>query len=118
MVFYDSPNRIIKTLTFIKETLGEVKISVAKELTKIHEEVLRMTLTEAVSYYAEHEPRGEFVLVLDGATPEQQEISLDDAVRMANTYLEQGMSPTTACKLASKETGVPKQEIYKALHEE
>jgi len=118
-VLYEAPHKLCKTLEDLAQVLdGNRVISFCRELTKIHEEVLRMTLTEAVNYYTEHEPRGEFVLVLDGAEPEQQEISLDDAVKLANSYLEQGMSPTMACKLSAKETGIPKQEIYKALHEE
>lgn len=118
-VLYEAPHKLCKTLEDLSQVLdGNRVISFCRELTKIHEEVLRMTLMEAVSYYQEHEPRGEFVLVLDGADPEQQKFSLEDAVKLANSYLEEGISPTLACKRSAKETGISRQEIYKALHQE
>ena len=76
-----------------------------------------MPLSEALSYYNTHEPRGEFVLVIDGAPAEKEVLTVEDAVSVAQAYIAQGMSGSAAAKLAAKETGMPKGEIYKALHE-
>ncbi len=117
-VLYEAPHKLRSTLDDLVGVLGgERMVSFCRELTKLHEEVLRLSLAEAVTYYAEHEPRGEFVLVIDGAPEEKGTLSLADALTVAQTYLAQGMSGSAAAKLASKDTGVPKQEIYRALHE-
>ena len=117
-VLYDAPHKLRTTLGDLLRVLGgERRLSFCRELTKLHEEVLRMTLAEAVEYYTEHEPRGEFVLVIDGAPEESDHITLEDAVALAQSYLAQGMSTTAAAKLAAKETGVGTQEIYKACAE-
>ncbi len=118
-ILYEAPHKLCKTLTDLEKTLGgERMLSLCRELTKVHEEVLRMSLTEAIHYYTEHSPRGEFVLVLDGAPEEVLTLTAKDALHIAKTYLAQGMSAAAAAKLAAKETGCPKQEIYKQLHEE
>ena len=118
VILYEAPHRLRTTLDDLCRVLGGQRmISLCRELTKLHEEVLRMTLAEAVAYYGEHEPRGEFVLVLDGAPEEQETLTVTDAVSVAQAYIAQGMSGSAAAKLAAKETGVPKQEIYRALHE-
>ena len=117
-ILYEAPHKLRTTLDDLHNVLGgERVISLCRELTKLHEEVLRMTLEDAVTYYKEHEPRGEFVLVIDGAPAEQETLTPEDAVTVARAYMAQGMSGSAAAKLAAKETGVPKQEIYKALHE-
>lgn len=118
-ILYEAPHKLRSTLDDLCRHLGgERCISLCRELTKLHEEVLRMTLAEAAAYYAEHEPRGEFVLVLDGAPAESGTLTLEDALTVARAYLAQGMSGSAAAKLAAKDTGLPKQEIYRALHEE
>ncbi|MBR4319932.1 MAG: 16S rRNA (cytidine(1402)-2'-O)-methyltransferase [Oscillospiraceae bacterium] len=116
-VLYEAPHKLCKTL----EDLGKIsdssrKISLCRELTKIHEEVLRMTLPEAVSYYEEHSPRGEYVLVLDGVQHVQEAFTIEDAVQIAEHYLEEGLKPSAAAKLASKETGISKNQIYQQMH--
>ena len=117
-ILYEAPHKLCTTLADLCRVLGgERNISLCRELTKLHEEVLRMTLADAVDYYASHEPRGEFVLVLDGAPEEQGTLTLADAVSVARAYIEQGMSGSAAAKLAAKDTGIPKQEIYRALQE-
>lgn len=116
-VLYEAPHKLSGTLADLEKTLGsDRKLSLCRELTKLHEEVLRMTLSEAIPYYIEHAPRGEFVLVVDGAPEEEQMFTPEDALAIANAYLAQGMSAAAAAKLAAKETGVPKQEIYRLLH--
>ena len=117
-ILYEAPHKLRTTLDDLHRVLGgERTISFCRELTKIHEEVLRMTIAEAVAYYAERDPRGEFVLVIDGAPAEADTLTLEDAVSVAQAYIAQGMSGSAAAKLAAKETGMPKQEIYKALHD-
>ena len=119
VILYEAPHRLRTTLDDLCRILGGQRvISLCRELTKLHEEVLRMTLTEAVAYYGEREPRGEFVLVLDGAPEEQTQLTLEDAVSMANAYIAQGMSGSAAAKLAAKETGISKSDIYRELHRE
>ena len=117
-VLYEAPHKLRATLDDLQRVLGgERMVSFCRELTKLHEEVLRMTLAEAAAYYESHEPRGEFVLVIDGAPAEQDVLTAADAVTVAQAYIAQGMTAAAAAKLAAKETGVPKGEIYKALHE-
>jgi 16S rRNA (cytidine1402-2'-O)-methyltransferase len=117
-ILYEAPHKLRTTLDDLHRVLGgERVISFCRELTKLHEEVLRMTLADAAAYYTEHEPRGEFVLVIDGAPEEKGVLTVEDAVSVARAYMEQGMSGSAAAKLAAKDTGVPKQEIYKALHD-
>lgn len=117
-VLYEAPHKLSGTLADLEKTLGSDRtLSLCRELTKVHEEVLRMTLSEAIHYYKENAPRGEFVLVIDGAPEETEALTPEDALGIAKAYLSQGMSAAAAAKLAAKETGVPKQEIYRLLHE-
>lgn len=118
-ILYEAPHKLRKTLAALAQKLGtERMLSLCRELTKLHEEVLRMTLGEAVGYYQEHEPRGEFVLVIDGMSGETQSFTTQDAISIAKACLSQGMSAAAAAKFAAKETGIPKQDIYRLLHED
>ena len=117
-VLYEAPHKLCATLDDLRGALGgERVVSFCRELTKVHEEVLRMTLDEAVAYYGEHAPRGEFVLVIDGRPPEDETCSLEDAVALARRAVADGMPASAAAKQAAKETGIPKSEIYRVLHE-
>lgn len=117
IVLYEAPHKLNATLGDLAQALGgDRTISLCRELTKVHEEVLRMTLAETIPYYIENVPRGEFVLVLDGAPEETETFTAEEALAMAETYLSQGMSAAAAAKLAARETGIPKQEIYRLLH--
>ncbi|MBR1529973.1 MAG: 16S rRNA (cytidine(1402)-2'-O)-methyltransferase [Oscillospiraceae bacterium] len=116
-VLYEAPHKLCKTLADLAEISETSRmISLCRELTKIHEEVLRMTISEAVQYYSEKEPKGEFVLVLDGIPEQEEAFTLEDAVILAERYLSQNMSSSAAAKLAAKETGIPKNQIYQAMH--
>ena len=109
---------LLNTLKDFLETFGDRRISLARELTKIHEEILRFpTLTEAVEYFTATSPRGEFVLVLEGATPREAggEITLEEAVEKAARLVENGERPAEAAKLAAKNTPYKKSEIYAGL---
>jgi len=116
-VLYEAPHKLTKTLSDLCENLkASRKIALCRELTKVHEEVLRMTLEESVRYYQEHDPRGEFVLVLDGAEHQKEEITLEDALVIAEKYLSQGLTASAAAKMTAKDTGIPKNQIYQAMH--
>lgn len=118
LVLYEAPHRLKKTLSELREAFGNRRIALCRELTKIHEEVLRMTLDEAEAYYEEAAPRGEFVLVIEGRSPEEEkkeqeerfkELSVKEHVEM---YEKQGMDRKEAMKAVSKERGIPKREVY------
>lgn len=117
MVFYEAPHKLKNTLSYLCEFFGEDrKISICRELTKVHEEVLRMTLGEAVEYYNNIEPRGEFVLVLEGKKKALYDnITLEQALEQVKKLVEMGEKPTDACKAISKEFGFKKSELYSAF---
>lgn len=118
-ILYEAPHKLCRTIADLKECCGDDRVvSFCRELTKVHEEVLRMALSEADAYYAEHAPRGEFVLVLDGAVQEDAPLTAQDALTLAQMYLSQGMSAAAAAKMAAKETGLTKNEVYRMLHQE
>ncbi|MCI5938125.1 MAG: 16S rRNA (cytidine(1402)-2'-O)-methyltransferase [Eubacterium sp.] len=124
-IFYEAPHRLKKTLALLAETVGgERKIAVCKELTKRHETRLGMTLAEAVDFYEENEPKGEFVLVLEGADPkeqkeqEQQQWQQMPLQEHMDRYLSQGLSKKDAMKAVAKDRGMQKREIYNLLLQE
>lgn len=121
-VFYEAPHRLLKTLEVLKGVVGgQRKIAVCKELTKKHEKALHFTMEEALVFYTENPPRGEFVLVLDGADEEKlreerqdqwKEIPLTEHMQQ---YLDQGMDKKSAMKQVAKDRGVSKRDVYNAL---
>ncbi len=121
-VFYEAPHRLIKTLELVAQIIPlERKIAVCRELTKRHETVLQCSLAEALRYFRENEPRGEFVFVLEGADAavlEQQEqkkweeIPLEEHMEQ---YLSQGMDRKEAMKAVAKDRGMTKNQVYKGL---
>ena len=118
MVFYEAPHKLLSTLEDLLSTLGDRRIALVRELTKIHEEVVRTTLSEAVSQYTQTPPRGEFVLVVEGAAPtEQPPMTVEAAETLAREYLAEGMSPSEAAKTAAAETGLKKGDIYRRIIE-
>ena len=121
IVMYEAPHRLIRTLALLEEALGDRRISICKELTKKHETVFRTTLREAAAYYEEHEPRGEYVLVIEGRSREElikeeraqwEEIPLKDHMAL---YMEKGLSKKDAMKQVAKDRGVGKREVYQML---
>ncbi|ABK60890.1 MULTISPECIES: 16S rRNA (cytidine(1402)-2'-O)-methyltransferase [Clostridium] len=119
LIFYESPHRLIKTLEFLRENLGNRRIAICRELTKLHEEILRLTLEEAIDYYSENETRGEYVLVVEGKSIEEvikeeqeawEELSIEDHIKK---YIDQGLTKKESIKKVAKDRGVPKSEIYK-----
>lgn len=116
MIFYEAPHKLTATLADLSAVFGaERRISLCRELTKLHEEVLRMTLGEAVAYYAENAPRGEFVLIVEGAAPSAPEaVSEADALEAVRALIGQGLSRKDAVRRVSEQTGIPKNELYNA----
>ncbi len=120
IILYEAPHKLIRTLTDLAEVLGEERsISLCRELTKIHEEVQRITIGEALKIYESREPRGEYVLVIAGTQTEEAEPNtptLEDAVNLAKRYSEDGMKKRDACKKAALETGQRSNEIYSLIN--
>lgn len=122
IIIYEAPHRLIRTLTELKSALGGArKIAVCKELTKRHETVYRDTIAGALSYYTENEPKGEYVLVIEGKSQEElilekraawDDMSIEEHFNM---YIGQGMDKKEAMKLVAKDRGVSKRDIYSAL---
>ncbi len=119
MVFYEAPHKLGSTLKDMYEYFGDRRISIVRELTKIHEEVIRTTLSDACQKYGEGGLKGEIVLVVEGAVKKSlcDEYTLEQAVKIASEYVKSGMSVSESSKKAAKETGFKKNEIYKELTE-
>lgn len=120
LIFYEAPHKLKTTLSDLLDTLGDRKISLCRELTKVHEEVIRGSISEMIEYYNINEPKGEYVLVVEGAKEEEGEnFTLEQAAEIAQQLMEQGMKPSDACREAAKQTGLGKSEIYhKVLRKE
>lgn len=114
LIFYEAPHKLMNTLQDFLKYFGDRKISLCRELTKIHEEVLRMTISEAIEYYTVKNPKGEYVLVLEGAKEKSlsEEYTIETAASLAKQYASEGMKLSEACKTAAKETGFSKSNIY------
>lgn len=120
MIFYEAPHKLIYTLKDMLEYFGDRKISLCRELTKIHEEVFRTTLSSAVDYYTENKPKGEFVLVIEGVKDDEliKAESIDQAFTQVKGLVEKGMRGADACKEIAKSTGFSKGELYTMLLED
>ena len=114
MIFYEAPHKLLATLADMAEVFGgDRSISLCRELTKLHEEVVRTTLSEAVAKYTEAPPKGEFVLVVAGAPAEKKEApSETDAAARVAQLLRQGLSRKDAVKQTAAELGLPKNIVY------
>ena len=114
MIFYEAPHKLVATLRDLADTFGrEREISLCRELTKLHEEIRRTTLGEAADWYGEETPRGEFVLVVRGAQPEEEgECTLEDGLTLAERLREEeGLSLRDAVRQAAKELGLSRNEL-------
>ena len=121
LIFYEAPHHLLKTLQELYEVLGDRRIALCKELTKLHENVHRTTLKDAVLYYEANEPKGEFVLVIEGRS--REDIKAEAAAGWSEMKIEEHMAYYTdtgidrkeAMKLVAKDRGVSKRDIYSAL---
>ena len=116
MIFYEAPHKLPATLESMAEVFGPDRpISLCRELTKLHEEVVRTTLGGAIALYEEHPPKGEFVLVVAGAAPPEKIVATqEDAAERVAALMEEGMSRKDAVKQTAKELGLPKNVVYDA----
>ena len=116
MIFYEAPHKLLSTLEDLAEAFGEDRqISLCRELTKLHEEVVRTTLGEAVQKYAENPPKGEFVLIVAGAEEEIPEVATEsDAAARVAQLMREGFSRKDAIKQTAKELNLPKNVVYDA----
>lgn len=121
MVFYEAPHKLLNTLKDLAEYFGSRSIAIAREITKIHEEVIRSTLTEAVEKYTLTTPRGEFVLVVEGACADElkeadqkkwRNVGIKDHMEM---YISEGMDRKAAMKKVAEDRGVSRRDIYAAV---
>ena len=116
LVFYEAPHKLLKTLTDMLDVLGERDICIIKELTKLHEQVLFFNFSEAVSYFTENAPRGEYVLIIKGANEQEKEVmEPQEAIELAKKLMKNGLSASAAAKEASALSGIKKGDIYKAI---
>ena len=118
VILYEAPHHLLATLEQLYRTLGDRRITLCRELTKLHEEIWKTTLGEAQAHYAANEPRGEYVLVMAGApasTEPEAELTLEQAAQRALELTGQGFGPTAAAKAAAQGTPYSKSEVYKAL---
>lgn len=120
LVFYEAPHKLQNTLEDMLRFFGDRKISLCRELTKLHEEVIRTTLSQAVEMYKQVKPKGEFVLVVEGA--KESELSaaetINDALLQVKALMQKGMRGADACREIAKATGFSKGELYTKLLEE
>lgn len=116
MIFYEAPHKLPATLRDLYAALGDRRIAIVREITKVHEEVLRTTLGQAAGAYADGGLRGEIVLVIEGAeAPAQDAVLLEDAVEIARGRMAAGQSASDAARQTARETGLKKGDLYKAL---
>ena len=116
MIFYEAPHKLPATLRDMSAYLGDRRISLVRELTKIHETVMNTTLSQAAEYYGENTPRGEFVLIIEGKKEEETAgYSFEDAVNLAKRLIKDGKSTSAAAKEAAEVSKYRKSEIYKEI---
>ncbi len=114
LIFLESPHRLLSGLADLETCLGDRQIAVARELTKVHEEIWRGTISTARAYFTTHEPRGEFTLVVAGKLKEEQQKWTEDKVINAiQSGLKSGESPSTLARRVAQESGWDRREIYK-----
>ena len=118
MVFYEAPHKLASTLADLYSALGNREIAIVREITKIHEEVIKTTLKDANELYGDGHLKGEMVLIIEGKNQEtEQEITLDDAVKKAAVLVQSGMTMSRAAKEAAASSPFKKSDIYKELLE-
>ncbi|MDV4152597.1 16S rRNA (cytidine(1402)-2'-O)-methyltransferase [Clostridium sp. AL.422] len=119
IIFYEAPHRLLNTLEYLKDSLGNRKIAICRELTKLHEEIYRGKISEGLEFFTENRPRGEFVLVIEGKSDEDikaekdakwSSLSIEEHLLM---IIEKGVDKKEAIKIVAKERGLAKKEVYK-----
>jgi len=119
LIFYEAPHRLLNTLSFLLDNLGNRSIAACRELTKLHEEIFRGSITESINYFTENRPRGEFVLVISGKSDEDIKIEkesqwIDLSIEEhLEKVISEGINKKEAIKLVAKERGLAKKDVYK-----
>ena len=115
MIFLEAPHKLLRTLNDMLAALGDRRIVLAREMTKLHEEFIRTTFSGAIAMYSDTPPRGEYVLVIEGAAEtSDSELTLPEALQLVEKYRQSGVSLKDAAKRASEETGISKKTLYDA----
>lgn len=121
IIIYEAPHHLVKTVTELMNALGDRELTVCRELTKKHEDKMQTTFSELLDYSKEHEPRGEYVLIICGRSREElvkeqqaswESMSLEEHMQL---YESQGISHKEAMKLVAKDRGISKRDVYQAL---
>ena len=123
LIFYEAPHKLKTTLVDLFETFGDRKITLCRELTKLNEEIIRTTLSQAITLYEEKSPRGEYVLVMEGSSDAKTEQGESDLLSLSpeehvSHYENNGLGRMDAIKAAAKDRGMSKSELYKILNAE
>ncbi|MBS4804594.1 MAG: 16S rRNA (cytidine(1402)-2'-O)-methyltransferase, partial [Clostridium sp.] len=119
LIFYEAPHRLLNTLSFLLDNLGDRSIAVCRELTKLHEEIFRGSITDSINYFTENRPRGENVLVISGKSDEDIKIEkesqwIDLSIEEhLEKVISEGINKKEAIKLVAKERGLAKKDVYK-----
>jgi 16S rRNA (cytidine1402-2'-O)-methyltransferase len=119
LIFYEAPHKLTYTLKDMLDILGDRRIALCRELTKLHEEIIRTTLKEAQKLYLEKSPKGEYVIVIEGAKEAQAEESWWESLTIAEhveKYISEGDDQKEAIKKAAKDRGLPKRDVYNEYH--
>ena len=118
MIFYEAPHKLTRTLADMEKVFGDRKISIIRELTKLHEECMVLTLTDAIKYYEENYPKGEYVLVVSGKSEEEEQDEIAEKFAFVtvrehvDSLIEKGLTKKDAIKQAAIERGVPRRDVY------
>jgi len=118
MIFHEAPHRLAATLADLESVFGDRAITLCREITKLHEETFRTTLSEAAKHYQENQPKGEFVLVLAGAeAKEEMVVTMEEGVELVLRRREEGMRMKDAVRQVAADTGLNKNDLYAAVLE-
>jgi len=113
LVFYEAPHKLRATLDCMLEVFGDRSIAILKELTKKYEQILRLNISDAVRYFEENEPVGEFVLVVSGAEEKEEEMYTDLSIKdHVDLYIKEGMDKKDAIKKCALDRNIPKRDVY------
>lgn len=114
IIFYEAPHKLINALRDLLAALGDREISIARELSKLHEEMIKTTLSEAMNLYTTREPKGEYVLVIAGCPePEPPEIDDEEALELVESFVARGLTLSEACRRAAEQCGRKRSELYR-----
>ena len=112
MVFHEAPHRLRQTLADMLEVLGDRRVALCRELTKLHEETVRTTLAEASAYYRDSEPRGEYVLVVAGREKQDSAMTLEEGIALVQKLRDEGMKLKEAARRVADDTGLSRNALY------